>query len=825
MKNLNRGKEIPNRFQSPRKEENQVDRIQVTSELNEQTTRPICDRRANDPIHYSMSVITRIQLWPTLRPTLCFSMAKSGIRIAAVLMLLIASPFALQAAEDDQTADQEGESWHVNADSIQYDQAADEYVASGNVRVSREGRTLTADMVRLNQKSRHAWAEGNVRLMSGQDLLTGQKIELNLDTEIGSIYEGRLFFSENHLYLTGREISKTGPSTYHIIDADATTCDGDRPDWHITAKDLEVTIEGYAFAKHTAFWARRMPVLYSPYFIFPVKLKRQSGLLAPEFELSDRKGAAYLQPLFWAINDSMDATFFAHYMAKRGTRLGGEFRYAAGERARGTFMADGFDDRKIDDGQGNNSDNWGYTDDDYLRPNSDRYWFRAKIDQNLPLGVTAKLDLDVVSDQDYLKEFQDGYNGFEETRDHFRDTFSRDIDDYNDPIRRNQLNLNRLWNGYTLNMDARWYDDVIKRRQDGTKDTLQNLPQVTLDGTKKKIGGLPLYFDLLSSYTHFYREEGTRGHRADLYPRLYYPMRLLGAVNIEPSAGLRQTVWHIDQYETPPGDGEKDFYRAIYDLKLDTSTDAYRVFSINTAGCDKLKHGLTPRIIYTYTPEKNQEEYPEFDSVDRIESANLITYSLTNTLVARKPKTGAEESRGPVNDYIPFLRFKLEESFDIDKHKDGQPRPFSDILGELDITPGRYILLDADTLWRPYDSRFYGFNAGLKLWDNRGDRIRAEYRFTREEPADAAQGTSAVTGVESINLNGSFAVIPNWQLRGRYEHNLEENRLIEIGGGISYRSQCWGVDVDYSVEEEEGGQNRSVSVMVYLTGLGSFGSK
>lgn len=771
-----------------------------------------------------MSVTSSIQPWPVLRFVADVLATRLGISIAAVIVLLTASVAVTLAAEGEPPKAQDDEGWHVSADRIEYDQAADAYLASGNVSVSREGRTLTADTVRLSQKERQAWAVGNVRLLSGNDVLTGRKMTLNLDTETGSISEGKLFFSENHLYLSGREISKTGPQTYHILDADATTCDGDRPDWHFTARDLEVTIEGYGFAKHTAFWVRKLPLLYAPYFVFPVKLKRQSGLLAPEFGLSDRKGGAYLQPLFWAISDAMDATFFAHYMSERGTRLGGEFRYAAGKNAAGAFMADGFDDRQVDDGLGDNSDRWGYTDDGYLRPNSDRYWFRAKVDQNLPLGMTAKLDLDVVSDQDYLKEFKDGYNGFEKTRDYFLETFSRDIDDYNDPIRSNQLNLNRLWTGYTLNIDARWYDDVIKRRRDDANDTLQNLPQVTLDGTKKKFAGSPLYFDLLSSYTHFYREEGTRGHRADLYPRLYYPMRLLGALNIEPSAGLRQTAWHIDTYETPPEDGDKDFYRAIYDLKLDTSTDVYRVFSIDSEGWDRIKHGITPRIVYEYTPRKAQEDYPEFDSLDRISAQNLITYSLTNTLVARKPRIESDANRGPANDYIPFLRLKLEESFDIDKHKDGQPRPFSDILGELDISPGRFILLDTDALWRPYDSRFYAFNAALRLWDGRGDSVSARYRFTREEPADAAQGTAAVSGVESIDLTGSFVLTSNWALRGKYEHNIEENRLIEVGGGISYRTQCWRIDLDYAEEEETDERNRSISFMVYLNGLGGFGS-
>lgn len=735
-----------------------------------------------------------------------------GSWIVLSLVWMAEGPPNVLAEEGDGAAP----AWNVTADRLSYDPQTDEYTAEGNVAVTREGRTLTADMMRLNQTSRQAWAVGNVRLLSGKDTLTGKSMQMNMDNETGTLTEGSVFLSDNHFYISGQEIQKTGPESYHIKDASLTSCDGPDPDWHITGKDLKVTIEGYGSITHAAMWAEKIPIVYTPYLAFPVKLKRQSGLLTPEFGLSDRRGQEYLQPLFWAINDSMDATFFTHYMSKRGTRLGGEYRYVAGEHARGTLMADGFEDRQVDDGQLDNSERWGYTSDDALRPNKDRYWVRAKVDQNLPAEMTAKLDLDVVSDQDYLKELQDGVNGFDKTRDYFLSTFGRDIDDYNDRVRLNQLNLNRLWSNYTFNADARWYDDVVKRRSGAPDDTLQSLPEVTLDGTKQKIAGTPVYFDLLTGYSHFYREEGTYGQRADLYPRIYYPTRLFNAVFFEPSAGIRQTAWHIDQWDTTPADDRDDYYRSIYDLKLDTSTDFFRVFSIDTAGCDRLKHGIKPQLVYEYIPDKDQEETAQFDfdELDVIEAQNRITFSLTNTLTARKPRPAEADAKGPEAAYIPFLRFKLAESFDINKHKQDDPRPFSDLLGELDITPLRYLRLDGDALWRPYDGRFYGYNAAVRLWDLRGDAIGAVYRFTREEPE------VEVAGVESITLAGLLKVTQSWGLRGHYERNIEDKHLIETGVGISYRTQCWGVDLDAKEEEEN---NRSITFMVHLTGLGSIG--
>ncbi len=289
---------------------------------------------------------------------------RTGIWTAMILWSM--AGFAVASMAD--APQKAGQSWQITADRITFDQENQDYVAEGNVRITRENRVLTADMVRLNQETREAWANGHVRLLSNGDILTGQRMQLNLKNETGTLYDGSVFFQQNHFYISGETISKTGPDTYHAEHAAVTSCDGPNPDWRITSSDLKVTIEGYGFAKNAALWARKIPVIYTPYIAFPVKLKRQTGLLTPEFGISDRKGEEYLQPFFWAINESSDATFFADYMSKRGVRMGAEYRYIASERSFGTLMADGFKDRKVDNGQDDVSAQYGYTDDAILAP-------------------------------------------------------------------------------------------------------------------------------------------------------------------------------------------------------------------------------------------------------------------------------------------------------------------------------------------------------------------------------------------------------------------------------------------------------------------------
>ena len=715
------------------------------------------------------------------------------------------------SAQDGPPVEDGSEPWQIKADRIEYDQAQDEYVATGKVSIVRQERTLTADNVRLNQKTGEALADGHVQLISNSDILSGSRLELNLNDETGVLTDGTVFISKNHLYLSGRKIRKTGLQTYAAQDISITSCPGPDPDWKLTGKDFKVTIEGYGSATHTALWAGKIPLLYSPYLLFPVKLQRQSGLLMPEFGYSDRKGSQYLQPVYWAINESSDATFYSHYMSERGWRNGIEYRYVLDENSKGAVFAEGFEDRKIDDGQDDNSRRWGYEGDSVLRENDDRYWFRMKHDQNLGEDWTAKLDLDIVSDQDYLHEFKSGYGGFNQTREYFQETFGRDLDDYNDPIRVNRLNLNRTWTQYSFNGDLRWNDNVIKRRQAVEDDTLQELPSLSLDGARQPLGNTAFYCGLDSSYTHFYRIKGTRGQRVDIYPRVYYPFNLFQALSVEPSVGVRQTAWHIDAYESEPDHGRYDLYRAIYDFQLDTSTEFYRIYDTPLSGIDRVKHSIVPEVLYQYTPEEDQSDYPEFDTIDRIERKNLITYGVTNTLTARS--SGQSGNNTGQFQYIEFLRFKLTQSFDIDKHNEGDPEPFSYIEAELDLTPGRYVSLDSDAQWSVYDNEFESLNTALSVWNSRGDRLTADYRYTREN-SDKSQ-----VGVQTLRLDGELQVTEKWRLRAAYEYNYFDDLEIEKLIGVSYQAFCWGVTADFSVQED----NQEFAVKFNLVGLEAIG--
>ena len=65
------------------------------------------------------------------------------------------------------------------------------------------------------------------------------------------------------------------------------------------------------------------------------------------------------------------------------------------------------------------------------------------------------------------------YMGYDDTNVNFFKNFGRGLDDYNDPVRVNPLIVNKYWSGYSMNAEARWFDNVIARQTGGPDDSLQ----------------------------------------------------------------------------------------------------------------------------------------------------------------------------------------------------------------------------------------------------------------------------------------------------------------------------------------------------------------
>ncbi|MDT8379216.1 MAG: LPS assembly protein LptD [Desulfotignum sp.] len=708
-------------------------------------------------------------------------------------------------------------SWHLSAETVMYDRTADMYIAETQVVITGGKTRLEADYVEFSNTTKDVVARGHVTLISGGDVISCNAMQVNLATETGLIDKGTVFIQKNHLYLHGEQIRKTGKFTYDAEKGSITSCDGETPDWKITGRDVTVTIEGYGFARDTVFWAGNIPALYSPFLAFPVKTQRQSGLLIPEISSSDRLGFVYEQPVFWAISPGSDATLYAGYLSDRGARIGGEFRYVTDAVSKGVWQLNFLSDDKIDDGT-SATRNYRF-DSTPQRTNTDRYWLRMKSDQALPRDFFARLDVDVVSDPDYLLEFKDGLTGFDNTNQIFASTFGRDLDEYDDTVRKNSLIIDRTGAQHALAVKALWYDDVTARRTGEDDTTLQTLPGIEFSAARQQLGATGLYFSMDSQLDAFFRQHivNTRGvdrksaevngQRLDINPTFYYPVKWGNAAAFHPFIRLRGTAYHTDQFTDIDGDDDTVRFRGIYELGSDLTTRLNRVFAVQTAFSEKILHQVTPGIGYRFIPDVDQDTLPFFDELDDIEESNRLNWHLTHRFIARNPVVDQDGTR--INTYREMGWVKFYQDYSLLDETDGiddENRPWSDIYMDARVYPFSFLSLSSELGWSPYTSHFNTLNLNTRLTSPRGDALTTAYRY-------------ALDTTESWYTRIDFKLTRSLAAYYSFEKDLDGDTTIETRTGIRLNSACWAM----GLELQDSDLDTRIAVMISLKGIGEFG--
>jgi len=740
--------------------------------------------------------------------------------------------------------------WHIEADRIRYDEATGTYIAEGDATISKQGRSITADVLRYSAQTAMAYAEGNVVVRSGTDALTGSYLEFDLESEKGYLDDGTIFIQENNYHIQGNRIQKVGPDLYRIDRGTVTTCDGEVPDWKLSGRDIQVHEDGSGTAWNAVGYVLDVPVAYYPFVSFPARNRRQTGLLFPEIGYSQRRGVSFNQPFYWAIDDASDATFYMHYMSRRGLKPGLEYRYYLNRDAKGALMFDFLHDEQIDDGGNNSSNNWGHDDSGgvFLRPNRDRYWFRMSHSNPLPAGFRGLLDLDVVSDQDYLRDFKRGYMGFVDTDLFFKKFMGRTLDEFDDPVRVNRLQLDRSWSQAYLSAGTLLYDDV--RKGQNRKEVTQRVPVVQFAAPKQKAFESPFFYNLNSGYDNFWRDRGFGVQRTDLWPRLYYPTGVRPYFGLEPSVGLRQTSWQ--QYKVDDADAwsqDEYFHREIYDARLGLSSEVYKVYTPGLDTVEKVKHSVKPEAAFSYVPEVDQDSLPNIDARDRLEKRTRIGYALTNTLTSKTLKAAggeseasdAENGRGSIRapgdyDYRDFLRFRVGQYYDFSRKVYNQPaddvRALSPLEAKLTFSPERLISLDSEAKYNLQEESFDLFNAGVTLSPRPKDRLTLQYRYNADttdtvideyeaggfveqfEPTDEDEER-----VSTLIAKFKLGVTERLSLLGSYEYDFVYDRADAYSLGFIYESQCWTVETVFGLDEGDVG----VGLRVRLHGIGEYG--
>lgn len=773
--------------------------------------------------------------------------ARGGVVVA--LLLAPAGPSVGQILETDAGREEEVT---VDAESISYDNRSATVAAEGNVEIRYGDAVLQAETVQLDQSTKQAMAAGGVRLTSPEVEIDADSVLLDLDDETGILENADIYSSEQRYSLSGKRIEKGIGQQYRIENGRFTTCNcaEGAPSWSIAGDVLDVEVDGYATLKGGTFNVMDVPILYLPRAAFPVHRDRQSGLLFPRVGFSNRRGFQIVQPVYWAINKSHDATFGLDVETNRRIGILGEYRYAFRRDIGGTIDATYFNEALR--GSANESST-GLQNE----PNVPENRWSLQTEHSQAVGsADGYVDLQLVGDDLFLREI----NTF--TIDHARDVKLRTL-----PFTTSRAGFVQSWSRVALQGEGIFYQDLI-----GEDDfTLQRAPELRVQGQKQL--GFRTLGELTGSVTNFQREDGITGIRGDLRPQAALQLPLGRSFSGTLRAAFRETAYQLTEDEMEGGflgddptapeiDLPSTSSRETFEVRADLGTAVSRLFRLDRYGFDKLKHTIEPRLEYLYVPNVAQDELPVFDGIDRISHRSLLTYGFVSRLLGRTTSGSKPNEGGEVHE---LGRVTLAQSYDFERRipddTGSSNDRFSDIDFDLRVAPSRYTWVRVFSTFDTSAVAFTSATVAMRLLepppaDEEGSHrlrvrrsFRIAYRFLvdneRNLQAETAPSGSSVVAPDDVFLPNvadstpdsrafrdiqqleSSIVLPVTSRMGfmyAMRYDLREGRFFENHFGVRLVSacDCWSLDIGFT--DKSNPNEVELLAQLHLVGLGAFGT-
>jgi len=701
--------------------------------------------------------------------------------------------------------------WEMEADRITHFFDRHEVEGEGEVLLHRAGPVLMpmeirADRIGYGLDSGLINAVGGLKMRMGQDLITAAEAHLDLGARTGLLRDTTIFLADHNLHFTAATVEKTGPSSYRFHEGWVTSCEvrpGQPTPWGIQARDMRLTLDEYAVLRDATLRIRDLPVFYTPYLVLPAKVRRQTGLLFPEIASSQRDGFSLALPLFINLSPSMDLTLVPGQLSARGALMGAEFRYAAGPRSLGSvsvnYLQDHTEDTLADD----------YRSDGFLRTGHNRYWLRGKADHVFDNEVIMRLDVDQVSDPDYLHEFRSGMLGFDASQVTYLNLFHRGLQEASLPFRESTVQMSRDWPSTFLGAEARGVDNTGYTPRDSVVTdagpALQTLPRLLLEGRSR----LPvdnLGWKYFAEYVDFWRAAGLGGHRLDLRPALTASLPLGPVFEGRMESGVRETLYQMEPYgeaeEAWPVDRFQD--RHIYDFSTRVASLIFRDFDLGGENRRHLRHLIRPSLGYVFTSQADQTALPDFDLLDRLQKRNSMELGLHQffSLAGVRPDGTAFQRD------LGFI--KIHQDYDLQEGRrdlatgENALHPWSDIFFDFDLRPLQDLRFRYLTELNVYGEGVPNYEFRTRYTGQRGNRLTLDYRYIRgfAHELDFALGTRL-----SDRLFAEAATA--WSLLA--------DRIVSENLRLVYHPSCWSMTLETTRTEED----QRFMVIFSLDGIGT----
>jgi LPS-assembly protein len=650
------------------------------------------------------------------------------------------------------------------------------------VTVEYQDLRLTARRVTGSLKRRTVVAEGDVTLAQGLSRMYGVRLDLDLNDKVGVLLDGRVDL-EGGFHLKGATIAKVGPKSFTLTEGTVTACDGDDPSWKFTVKSGRVTVEDYARLKNATFTLGGIPLLWSPYILWPALRDRASGFLVPGLGYNSTRGFFLGMSYYWAINRSWDATFSADYYTEKYYGGGVELRGqpSAGTRFEGTFYT--IYDPTV------SAWNW-------------QTAGRIVSDDIAPKvrGVVTWLNF---SDPAFFQDFNRNF-ALGSTRSLKSEGFL-------------------TWTPDPWSVNLRLSSEEAIGFGDGTSVVSERLPTLEARLRPTPFFGQSVFLEVDAQGGVLHVDRGANQpkgtyDRFDLFPRITAPLSIAPWLSLEASVAPRLTTYGRSLSTDGTTLLPERYTREALATELQLTGPSFsRLFDWKAGGFTKFKHVVEPRAEWvTLSGRDDFSQTPLFDEIDSLQPANALRYSLFQHLLAKGETGGSREVAS--FEIARFYYFKLPgEGTLYGPSPTAQRSSPTDFILRVNAAQG--LNFDSRVTWDTH----YGqvTSASVTAILTGGERALALSLFDSHPvviPAESDPGASA-----QLRVAGGMPLVPKrLRLDAEANYDLTKGKMLESRWLMTYSASCFRILAEYRDLRTGDRPSRDYRIALTLRNVGSF---
>ncbi len=727
------------------------------------------------------------------------------------------------------------------------------------VTVTQPGREVYADKAFLYRdpktgKFNRIDLVGHVRFREAGKLVVSNYASLDLENKTLAVTRNvyqitrPAIYGPTHGWGVSTSSYRESNANLQLDNATYTTCAPTDPSWHISAKHIALNKQtGRGEANNSWFYAGNKPLLYLPYFNFPIDHRRYSGFLYPTVGYDHDSGWTAGIPYYFNLAPNLDDTLTITGMSLRGVQMANLFRYLTDSSNGNLWFSFLPDDREFARFKDQTFDNFPPTPNNlpYLNQLADDSNNRAAIsfEDNTVFSEqwSGAVDLNLVSDAYYMRDFGNGPHAI--TTDQLL----------------NQALINYQSTHWQFTGRVQAYQTLHLIDEVFVADQYQRLPQLDLNGNYPD-AWLGLDYLLNTEYTDFQHADdffnGTpfpEGSRVHLYPAMKKPL-LNSWGYFTPSLGLDVTGYSVDHNGQVSSDGATVIPFSNPDLNrvrnlpiFNIDSGIYLERNIQIIGHD-FKQTLEPRVFYLFVPTTNQNAIPLFDSslptfnfdqmflinrfvgFDRVGDANQIAVGLTTRFLNNY--TGDEKLSASIGETYYFHPHSVCLYPDCSDDPTIDDKVVSPIAGVLSFNPNPLWTITGNGAYDPNHSTMNNNSVSLLFHPTPLHVFKVGYQYVQNgDILHNNDPDSQANNLRRIDLGAAVPITNRWSALADWNYNLSHGHPQTYFYGVQYDSCCWALRLvgsrTLTTEQADGDTNYRTNVYIQflLKGLGSIGNR